>query len=622
MIPASRNIPLSVLEKPSLRLILRSKLITLPDGWNLSGELLGTVVDFRGLPITYDYLVTIAGQNFLIYPDDVPIVSRIADHPEILESEAVSFRLINSQGEIKQLELNGTSKLGSFADAPSPNSIPHSIVSDINDARLLDLILQNSGNLVEILEPVSENGVIVDFRWILLNTAAKDAVGDLAGKRLSEYYPIRGNVMRILSHYREVMETGSVGGFEVNLHTKAINKWLQVAVARSGDRIVVTSLDVTHSKTAALLSKRSHEILDSMNDACFALDNDANIIFLNKRFEDLINRDKDSIVGQSLWELFPGLVTTRSYEAIQVNGLNRKQYTQEEYFSEWLGLWISLRVTPTEEGCIVLFHEIHEIMESRKNLEEEHRRLNDAQAIGHVGSFEWDLVSGEVYWSDELFRIHGLEPQSKKITFKDVIAFIHPDDRGTVAEAITHTSFSPAKYNIIHRLMLQDGTERYVERRFESFADESGKMTRMNGTVHDITESKRTEDLLQKHLDFLRQTEELAEIGSWEFDREHNSFYWSKGMYKIFGLEEGTPVEPEIYIKCGIPEDRPVLEKIVKMLRSDSTPFLETIRIKSNEKIKTIRVKGTFHKDEIGRVVRVIGIDLDVTGIIRSERPL
>lgn len=67
-------------------------------------------------------------------------------------------------------------------------------------------------------------------------------------------------------------------------------------------------------------------------------------------------------------------------------------------------------------------------------LHEEHRRLNVAQAIAHIGSFEWNAATDNIYWSDEMYRIHGLAPHSEAINLERVISFIHPDDMAASVE--------------------------------------------------------------------------------------------------------------------------------------------------------------------------------------------
>ena len=73
---------------------------------------------------------------------------------------------------------------------------------------------------------------------------------------------------------------------------------------------------------------------------------------------------------------------------------------------------------------------------SREELETKERQLREAQAVAHIGSWEWNVVTDTVTWSDELYRLFGLEPDSRPITFATYLGWIHPDDRTRVRRAV------------------------------------------------------------------------------------------------------------------------------------------------------------------------------------------
>jgi PAS domain S-box-containing protein len=134
----------------------------------------------------------------------------------------------------------------------------------------------------------------------------------------------------------------------------------------------------------------------------------------------------------------------------------------------------------------------------RKHAEEALRRseqsLAEAQRIAHLGNWDWNIATNELYWSDEVYRIFGLRPREFGATYEAFLASVHPDDRGAVKKAVGESLADPhTPYSIDHRVIRQDGTERIVHERGEVTFDETGKPVRMIGTVHDITELKRAE---------------------------------------------------------------------------------------------------------------------------------
>ncbi len=123
--------------------------------------------------------------------------------------------------------------------------------------------------------------------------------------------------------------------------------------------------------------------------------------------------------------------------------------------------------------------------------------LAEAQRMAHLGSWEWDPRTGELYWSDETFRIYGFEPQSFVPTFERLLEVVHSDDRKMLSRELEDALYDDRPYDFEHRLVKPDGEVRVVHRQAEVVRDESGEPIRVVGTVHDITERKALEVQLQ-----------------------------------------------------------------------------------------------------------------------------
>lgn len=138
----------------------------------------------------------------------------------------------------------------------------------------------------------------------------------------------------------------------------------------------------------------------------------------------------------------------------------------------------------------------------RKLAEEKLRRseqnLAQAQRIALLGNWDWDIVRNTLRWSDEIYRIFGLEPQTFGASYDAFIATIHPEDRAAVTEAVNASLEGRKPYGIDHRIVMRDGSIRYVHEQGEVYRDASGKPVRMIGTVQDITERKLGEIMLRK----------------------------------------------------------------------------------------------------------------------------
>jgi PAS domain S-box-containing protein len=138
-------------------------------------------------------------------------------------------------------------------------------------------------------------------------------------------------------------------------------------------------------------------------------------------------------------------------------------------------------------------------------------------------------------------------------------------------------------------------------------------------SVDDITDRKKAEEEISKNLTLLEQSEELAKTGSWAYDLTTGTFNWSEGMYRLFGLPEGSPVSPETYLDYVIEEDRPLAEKIIYHLRTGQQPVNETLRLRVNGQVLTFQIKMVVLRNDQGEPLKMLGVDLDISEVKRLE---
>lgn len=119
------------------------------------------------------------------------------------------------------------------------------------------------------------------------------------------------------------------------------------------------------------------------------------------------------------------------------------------------------------------------------------RTLEEAQALTHLGSWEWDIVTDTISWSDELYRIYGMAPQKDAIAFEEFLDLIHPADRQYVRDVIATSFQNGTPFEFEHRIILPTGNERILKGMGKTIRDKTGKATRMLGTSQDITLAKQ-----------------------------------------------------------------------------------------------------------------------------------
>ncbi len=144
---------------------------------------------------------------------------------------------------------------------------------------------------------------------------------------------------------------------------------------------------------------------------------------------------------------------------------------------------------------------------SRKNL-----LLNTAEQIAKFGHWQWNVPANKLTWSDNMYRIYGLEPGSR-LDFETYIATIHPDDRQLVRDHVSGAFQTKAFEEYHHRIILSDGTVKVLHARGEVILDEHNEIIMMMGTGQDVTEQKNAEqELTQKSQELERINKELQEF--------------------------------------------------------------------------------------------------------------
>jgi PAS domain S-box-containing protein len=126
--------------------------------------------------------------------------------------------------------------------------------------------------------------------------------------------------------------------------------------------------------------------------------------------------------------------------------------------------------------------------------------LAEAQRVAHLGSWEWDIPRDRIAWSEELYRLYGLQPGAWRLTYESYLERIHPDDLGLVRETVDRAYAERAPFEMEHRVVLPGGGLRWLHGRGRVVMDESGAPARMVGTSQDITDRKRIEELRESIL--------------------------------------------------------------------------------------------------------------------------
>jgi PAS domain S-box-containing protein len=202
-----------------------------------------------------------------------------------------------------------------------------------------------------------------------------------------------------------------------------------------------------------------------------------------------------------------------------------------------------------------------------RDLQESKARLEEAQRITHVGYWERDLVTDRITWSDETYRIYGLQPQEHPMDLNALRRKVHPEDWEFVSRALGEALAGGTRYNLEYRLVRPTGELRVVHSEGDVKRDASGRPHQMFGIVQDITDRKRAEEALKRSEFYLREGEHLAHMGSWAFNPSGFFDYWSQELFQIYGLDpqQGAPAL-ERYLATLHAQDRESMAETIKTM--------------------------------------------------------
>jgi PAS domain S-box-containing protein len=240
--------------------------------------------------------------------------------------------------------------------------------------------------------------------------------------------------------------------------------------------------------------------------------------------------------------------------------------------------------------------------------------LTEAQRLSCTGSFGWNVCNGEIFWSDETFRIFQYG-RATKPRLELIVQRVHPDDRAAVQKTIDDASRDRRDFGHEYRLLMPDGAVKYVHAVARAARDASGSIEFV-GAVTDVTVAKEVERKLRRSEAYLAETQHLSHTSSWAWDvRGRKWAYRSAGMYNLFGFD---PREGDVPLQAFrdriFPEDRPRNIEAASRAIQEKADFEVDFRIAFPDG-STRRVHSVGHPivNSDGEVVELIGTHLDVT---------
>ncbi len=241
--------------------------------------------------------------------------------------------------------------------------------------------------------------------------------------------------------------------------------------------------------------------------------------------------------------------------------------------------------------------------------------LAQAEQLANLGSWEWDLETGAIVWSDNMYRLRGFAPREVALTQEFCTGLLHPADRERGKELLAQAIASGQSGQHEFRSAIKDGSIRGFQARFSAVVSKSGKVLRIVGTTQDITERKLAEEKIKKSKTLLDQAEQLANLGSWESDLKTGSMTWSDNMYRVHGFAPGEVVPSvELCLQMLGPDDRERAGNLVAQAISSRRSMEHEYSSRTKDGlIRTHLTRFEPFVSESGEAVRIVGTTQDIT---------
>ncbi len=311
--------------------------------------------------------------------------------------------------------------------------------------------------------------------------------------------------------------------------------------------------------------------------------------------------------------------------------LNGERETVDEYrvsLPSGKEIWVSdhKRSVFNVDGEFVGVDGVFFDVTDRKNTEQSNfqlkERLRRGQMYANVGTWEWVIQTGELFWSERIAPLFGYGQGELETTYDNFIAAVHPEDRQKVINAVNDCVYNGKKYEIEHRVVWPDGTVRWLLEKGAVQKDANNQPLQMIGVVQDIHDRKIAEEKIVASEKKLSEAQSIAKVGNLTIYYNQDKITYSNETLKILGFtRDNAPNTTEGLDRIAHKDDlSSLLQEIEK---GKHCGRLDTChRVVTAQGIKHIHHLGFFEKDNTGNVVRYKGTVQDVTKDVETNQAL
>ncbi len=408
---------------------------------------------------------------------------------------------------------------------------------------------------------------------------------------------------------------------------------LRTLNARLQQRVEEQTLEIRNSYRAVESErKRFYDVLETLPVYLVLLTPDYHVSFANRFFRERFGESHGKHCYEYLFGRTAPCETCESYTAMKTGAPHRWQWVGPDGcnydvfdfpFIDTNGskLILELGIDVTErkraEAALKEANETLELRVARRTeeLAESEARLARAQEIAHLGSWELDLAKDKLVWSDEVYRIFGLQPQEFEATYNSFLERVHPEDRDAVNSAYSESVRRGTDgYETEHRVIrTKTGEIRWVHEKCQHTRDESGRIIRSIGMVLDITERKKAEEALAREHEELQTI--LDSVPAWIFykDRDNHFLRVNRAFAKMMGKPKERLAGMSLQDLYPGEQAEAFWRDDLEVLTSGKPKLGIVEPISIDGETRWVQTDKVPYLDISGNVIGIIGFSLDIT---------
>ena len=407
----------------------------------------------------------------------------------------------------------------------------------------------------------------------------------------------------------------SLGGDDFLVKPVEVNYLVETVIARAEKARRANQLNRQLKK---LVRENEFQLITmDQHDIVSTADITGQITTVNDRFCEISGYSREELLGQNHRKLKSNFHSGQFYEELwqtisqgeiwRGTICNRKK-NGEEY-------WVESTIVPflDKNGKPYKYVSARTDVTALRQSED---RLNISQSYANIGTWDWNIKTGDLYWSDRIWPLFGYTKEVTETTYENFLGAVHVDDRQAVIDAVNNCVENGADYNIEHRVVWPDGSLHWVQESGNVRRGDDGEALHMLGVVQNIDDRKQAESELI-------EAQAIAQIGSWQANLMTGELTWSDEIYRIFGYQPGSFKPSVEAFKAAVhPDDRALVLESEKRAEQTGRHDVEHRIIQPDGTVRYVHERAQGETDESGTLVRLSGTVQDITERIEIDASL